>query len=428
MDLTVEPARRLEGTVRVPGDKSVSHRALILAAMAEGESRIRGLAPGADVLSTAACLRRLGVGVRDEGGEIAVAGKGWRVAPEASLDAGNSGTTMRLLGGALAGREGGLYVLSGDASLTRRPMDRIARPLGEMGARIELASGRFPPLIVHGAALRGIAHRSPVASAQVKGAVLLAGLQAEGATRVVEPGPSRDHTERFLAWLGAPVGWGDGEVVLEKAWMPLPPFEVDVPGDLSSAACLLVAACLVPGSEVRVEGVGLNPTRTGVLDVLRAMGADLEIVSREEGPEPAGAVTARSGPLHGVEVGGDLVPRAIDELPLIAVAATRAAGTTVIRDAAELSVKESDRIAVLARGLAALGADVEPRPDGWVVHGDPGRALTGGGVDPEGDHRMALALAVAGLVAGAPVTLAGWECSEVSYPGFTADLERIAVR
>jgi 3-phosphoshikimate 1-carboxyvinyltransferase len=426
MDVTLSRVDRLEGTLAVPGDKSVSHRALIFAAMAAGRSVVRGAAHGADVASTAASLARLGLDV--PAGPVprllSVEGLGWQVAREADLDAGNSGTTMRLLTGALAGRPG-RFVLSGDASLSSRPMERVASPLRRMGASVALADGGRPPIEVEGRPLHGIAYDIPIASAQVKGAVLLAGLQAEGPTTVAEPGVSRDHTERMLAWLGLPVSIASGTVTLAAGkHLPLPAFELDVPGDFSSAAFWVVAATLVPGSRVCIEGVGVNPSRTGLLEILSSMGAGVEVIPEAAEPELIGSLRARSAGLRGVRVSGGVVARTMDELPLVAVAATQAEGVTTIRDAAELRVKESDRLAVLASGLRELGADVEEAPDGLSVRGPT--PLHGGRVESAGDHRMAMAFAVAAMVASGPVTIGGWEGTAISYPGFLDDLAGLA--
>jgi 3-phosphoshikimate 1-carboxyvinyltransferase len=327
---------------------------------------------------------------------------------------------MRLLTGALAGRPG-RFVLSGDASLSSRPMERVASPLRRMGASVSLASGGRPPIEVEGRQLHGIAYDMPIASAQVKGAVLLAGLQAEGPTSVVEPGPSRDHTERMLAWLGLPVSIAPGTVSLAAGeHLPLPAFELDVPGDFSSAAFWVAAATLIAGSEVCIEGVGVNPSRTGLLEILTSMGAAVEVIPEAAEPELIGSLRVRSARLRGVRVSGGVVARTIDELPLVAVAATQAEGVTTIRDAAELRVKESDRLSVLASGLRELGADVEEAPDGLSVRGPT--PLHGGRVESAGDHRMAMAFAVAAMVASEPVTIAGWESTAISYPGFLDDL------
>lgn len=431
MDRTFEPVGPLRGRLRVPGDKSISHRALIFGGMSGGRVQIRNCAPGQDVASTASALATLGVGVRSASlngdGVVEIEGNGWSMAARAELDAGNSGTTSRLLAGAVAGRPGPC-TFRGDASLSRRPMDRIAEPLRRMGATVELTDGRFPPFTVSGGDLKGIEYELPVASAQVKGAVLLAGLQAVGTTTVVEVHPSRDHTERMLAWLGVGVGTSDGQVRLEDGgWLPLPAFDLDVPGDFSSAAFWLVAACLTPGSEVHVEGVGLNPTRTGLLEVLAAMGAAVEIEMADAvstGGEPVGTIHARFGALGAATVEGDLIPRIIDELPIVALAATQAEGSTVIRDAAELRVKESDRIRSVAEGLRALGASVEELPDGMVITGPT--PLRGGRVPARMDHRLALTWAVASMSASDPVIIEGWESTHVSYPGFEGAIARLA--
>jgi 3-phosphoshikimate 1-carboxyvinyltransferase len=425
MDHALEPAGPLRGALRVPGDKSISHRALIFGAMSHGRNRIRNCAPGQDVASTAAALETLGVGVSlGAPGEIEVQGSGWHMPARADVDAGNSGTTIRLLAGAVAGRPGPC-TFRGDASLSRRPMDRVAEPLRRMGARVDLTEGRFPPFTVAGGGLAGIEYQLPVASAQVKGAVLLAGLQAAGATAVVEAHPSRDHTERLLAWLGVDVGIAHGRVEIKGVpdRLPLPAFDLEVPGDFSSAAFWLVAACLTPGSDVRIEGVGLNPTRTGLLDVLAAMGAAVEVEPGLQGAEPAGTIRARFGPLGAATVAGDLIPRIIDELPLVALAATQAEGSTTIRDAGELRVKESDRIRSVAEGLRLLGASVEELPDGMVVTGPT--PLRGARLDSRLDHRLALTWAVASMAAGEPVIIEGWESTHVSYPGFEGAIARL---
>ena len=422
MELVISPAGRLRGRVRVPGDKSISHRAALIGALARGDTVIHHFLRADDCLHTVSCLRALGVGIEDEGSRLIVRGMGprWR-APMTPLDAGNSGTTMRLLAGILAGQPFQTE-LTGDASLRTRPMDRIVEPLSRMGARIVASGdGRFPPLRITGGSLRGITYTLPVASAQVKSAVLLAGLLAEGPTTVVEPTPTRDHTERMLAAFGAPIR-RDGDRVSVTA-AALRGNEVRVCGDISSAAFLLAAAAAMPGSELTVEHVGLNPTRTGFLDVLRALGAEVDVrQTGEDAGEPVGAVTVRGQRLRGVRIGGSLIPRVIDELPVLCVIATAAEGETVISDAAELRVKESDRIAVIARGLRALGGEVEERPDGLTVYGS---RLHGGRVGSAGDHRIAMAFAVAGLLAGGPVTVEGAESIKVSFPEFGRVLQEV---
>ncbi|MER3398282.1 MAG: 3-phosphoshikimate 1-carboxyvinyltransferase [Chloroflexota bacterium] len=425
------PAPRLSGRVRVPGDKSLSHRLGMLAALAEGDSEIEGFLEAADCLSTLACLSRLGISSELAGGRLRIWGRGLRglAEPADVLDAGNSGTTLRLLAGILAGQPF-LSVLTGDESLRRRPMDRIIQPLREMGAQVMGRGGdRLAPLAIRGGNLRPITYRSPVASAQVKSAVLLAGLYADGPTTVIEPAPSRDHTERLLKGLGVDVKtWAEPEAGFSVQVVPpksLPAIKARVPGDFSSAAFWLAAAVVHPEAEVTVEGVGLNPTRTGFLDVLRLMGAEVEVrVTGEAAGEPVGAITARSSRLRATEVGGSLLPRLIDEVPLVALVACFAAGTTVIRDAAELRVKESDRLAGVALGLGRLGAAVFERPDGLTITG-PVR-LTGADLDALGDHRLAMAWAVAGLIASGETRVLGAEAVGISYPDFWQTLEQLA--
>jgi 3-phosphoshikimate 1-carboxyvinyltransferase len=422
MSLVVAPGPAIRGEVRVPGDKSISHRAVLLGALAHGPTRIHGFLRAQDCLATVACVRALGVRVDEDGDRLSVRG-GMLREPEDVLDARNSGTTIRLLTGILAGQP--FYsTITGDASIRRRPMDRIVEPLRRMGARITgRAGGRLAPLAIDGTALRAMAYTTPVASAQVKSAILLAGLLAEGDTVVTEPSASRDHTERMLGAFGVGVR-RDGLTVRITGPAALSPAAVRVPGDISSAAFFLVAAAIVPGSEVTVRGVGLNPTRTGVLDALRAMGARVEIEhSREDGGEPAGDVTVGAAPLRGTTIGGALIPRLIDELPVLAVAAAVADGETIIKDAAELRVKESDRIAALARELGAIGARVEAQPDGLAIRGVP--VLRGGRAQSGGDHRVAMAVAVAGLRAAAPVTVDDTDCIRTSFPGFEATLRRL---
>ena len=421
----VGPGSALRGTLRMPGDKSISHRAALLGAIAHGTTRVAGFLHADDCLATLRCLRRLGVPIEETPEHLVIRG-GRLGEPEDVLDVANSGTTIRLLAGVLAGQPFH-SVLTGDASIRRRPMDRITGPLRRMGARISgRAGGRLAPLSIEGGDLRGVAHATSVASAQVKSAILLAGLFADGETVVREPSLSRDHTERMLAVFGVPVA-RDGLTVRLRGPVSPEGATVRIPGDLSSAAYFLVAAACVPGSEVIVEDVGLNPTRTGLLDILRRMGAAVDVRDvREEGGEPLGTVTVRAAPLHGATIEGDLIPRAIDELPVIAVAACLAEGETVIRDAAELRVKESDRIAALAGELGRLGATIEAQPDGLAIVG--GRRLRGGRAASGGDHRIAMALAVAGLCAQAPVVIEDPSCIDTSFPEFEAILRRVAGR
>jgi 3-phosphoshikimate 1-carboxyvinyltransferase len=389
--------------------------------MAEGETRIHNFASAADCASTLACLRALGVEVEREGGEVRVRGHGleaWR-APAGPLDAGNSGSTLRMLAGALAGRPFP-SVLTGDDSLRRRPVERVAVPLRLMGARVASTGGN-PPLTIEGGGLRPLAYDSPVASAQVKTAVLLAGLQAEGVTTVREPAPSRDHTERMLPRFGVPVERA-GLAVSVHGVARLRAAEVTVPGDASSAAFPVVAALILPGSEVRLDGVLLSPGRSAFLDVLKAMGAQVETGLTSTDPEPVGWIAARSSRLRGVTVDPAVVPALIDEVPALAVAAAFAEGTFTLSGASELRVKESDRIATLAEALARMGGSVEERPDGLSVHG--GRRLRGAAVRSRGDHRIAMAFAVAALAAEGPTEIEEAECASVSFPEFYELLAR----
>lgn len=421
------PAPPLTGRLQVPGDKSITHRAILLGALADGTTAIRGYLAGEDCERTAAACRALGVDVEGWGSPVLrVHGKGLRGLrePEGVLDAGNSGTTLRLLSGVLAAQPF-LAVLAGDASLTRRPMGRIIEPLRRMGASIWGRAGdRYPPLAIRGGALRGIRHESPVPSAQVKSALLLAGLYADGPTTVVEPTPSRDHTERLLRGFGH-AAEVEGRAVTVRPARGLTAVAVEVPGDFSSAAFFLVAACLVPGSDLTIAGVGINPTRTGILEVLEGMGARIEIRERREiCGEPVGDLVARGGPLRGITVGGALIPRLIDEIPILAVAAAAAEGETEIRDAGELRVKESDRIAAVAAELARLGVDVAERPDGLRIRG--GRPFAGAPCSSRGDHRVAMALAVAALVARGETRVGDTACIGTSFPDFVPLLRRVA--
>jgi len=432
MNLTLRPAPSLRGAVRVPGDKSITHRALLLGAVGDGTTRIRGYLDGGDCRATMGCLEALGVTVeREEDGAreraLVVHGRGLRGLrpPTGPLDCVRSGTTMRLLAGLLAGQRFD-SVLDAAEQLRRRPMDRVIEPLRRMGARIDGADGgRRPPLTIAGGPLHGTEHLLPVASAQVKSCLLLAGLYAEGETVVVEPGPSRDHTERMLRARGAAVESAGLRHALRGPVSSLAALDAAVPGDFSSAAYWIVAALLVPGSELLVRGVNVNPTRTGLLDALEAMGARIERLDpRDEGGEPVADLLVRAGPLRAVDVGGDLVPRMIDEFPVLALAATQAEGVTRVRDAAELRVKETDRVATITAALTALGARVQPHADGFDVEGPA--PLRGAAVDGHGDHRLAMTVAIAGLLAGGATTLLGAECIPDSYPGFVETLGALA--
>lgn len=425
--LEVMGGRPLRGRVRVPGDKSISHRALLLAGLAGGVSHLTGLAAGDDVARTAAALQALGAGVDfvvvDRAATATIAGGRGRMHENAlPLDLGNSGTGMRLLAGVCASLPW-TTTLTGDESLSRRPMDRVAVPLRTMGARVDgTGDGERPPVTIRGGDLRGIDYNLPVPSAQVKGAVLLAGLGADGDTTVREAVATRAHTEELLAAVGADVEVSADGLTTRVRATKLEPFRLAVPGDPSQAAFWVVAACITPGSEVVVEQVYVGPARAAFLDVLGRMGADVGVERRDDGTAD---IRARYAPLHGTEVGGDEVPGLIDEIPVLAVAAAVADGPTTFSGAAELRVKESDRVATLASELAAVGARVEGRPDGLVVGG--GGRFHGVAVRSHGDHRIAMALAVAGMASpgdgGEPVRVEGWEAVASSYPGFEQDLE-----
>jgi len=416
--LELFPATKpLKGVVRVPGDKSIAHRALMFSALA-GSGEVSGLPEGDDVRATIRVLSTLGVTVAD--GKVS----GTIRDPRGPLDCGESGTTMRLMAGVLlAGGTGGELVARG--GLASRPMERIAEPLRSMGASVETTDGHAP-VRVRAAKLKGIEHRSPVASAQVKSCVLLAGLAAEGATTVHEPARSRDHTERLLRAMGVALEVGPTSVTVAGG-QRLRPVPVTVPGDLSSAAFPIAAALLVPGSEVEVEGVGLNPTRTGFLEAIDAMGADVDVaVEGSSGGEPVGRIVARGGrTLAPLDARGDLVVRAIDELPALFALAAFARGRSTFRDAAELRKKESDRIAAMARGLRALGVFCEELPDGIIIDGDPDRALPEAEIEGAGDHRIVMSLACASLRARGRVRVRGASAVDKSYPHFFADLARL---
>jgi 3-phosphoshikimate 1-carboxyvinyltransferase len=423
--LKIEPASSFRGRFRLPGDKSISHRAALFGALASGPTCVRNYSSAADCESTLRCLRALGVTLHRDGSLVTVEGRGpeaW-AAPSDVLDAGNSGTTLRLLAGPLAGRPF-RSVLTGDESLRRRPVERVAAPLRAMGATATTTDGH-PPLSIEGGALRGITWEMPVASAQVKTAVLLAGLQAEGKTTVREPAASREHTERMLPVFGVEVE-REGLSATVRGGARLRGAEIVVPGDASSAAFLVVAALVLPDAEVHIDGVLLSPTRIGFVDVLRAMGGRVETRLETTTPEPVGSIFAASSRLHGTTVDPARVASLIDEVPALAVAACRAEGTFTLTGARELRVKESDRIAAIAQGLGRLGARIRELPDGLVVEG--GRPLRGAAVRSLGDHRIAMALAVAALAAEGPTGIEGAECVDVSFPEFFGLLDQGAGR
>ena len=412
----------LRGEISVPGDKSISHRAVMFGALAKGTTEVTHFLQGADCLSTIDCFRRMGIDIENTPSRILVHGKGLGglTAPSAALDVGNSGTTLRLISGILAGQDFKV-LLDGDASIRRRPMKRIMTPLSMMGAGIESLKGNgCAPLSIAGRPLHAIHYQSPVASAQVKSCVLLAGLYADGTTRVTEPALSRNHTELMLHFFGAQV-LSEGTTA---SIQPSPTLEgrfIQVPGDISSAAYFIAAALLIPGSEVLIRNVGVNPTRDGILRVCQAMGADItRLNERSDSGEPTADLLVRHSSLRGTVIEGDLIPTLIDELPIIAVMAALAKGTTVIRDAAELKVKESDRIQVMTENLIRMGADVEATEDGMIIHG--GSSLQGAIIDSHQDHRVAMSFAVAALAAEGETEIRDASCVSISYPEFYQDL------
>jgi 3-phosphoshikimate 1-carboxyvinyltransferase len=420
---TVMPARRITGKVRVPGDKSISHRYALVAALADGPTRLLNYAPGADCRSTLTCLQGLGVEVQHDAGAVTILGRGfrgWR-SPAGPLDAGNSGTTLRMLAGLLAGQPF-TTVMVGDASLSRRPMRRIIEPLTRMGASITAEGGR-PPLTIAGAGLRAIAHVPDVPSAQVKSAVLLAGLNAEGATSVTEPAQTRDHTERAFATFGIEVSIKGATVSVVGGQEAQGHLTLTVPGDFSSAAFWMVAAAALPGSRIELEDVGLNPTRTGLVEVLRRFGAHVDVRETSvSAGEPRGTVVVEHAGATAIEIAPAEVPGLIDELPAIAALAAHG-GEVLVRGASELRVKESDRITALVTGLRSLGIDADEHADGFAIRGRG--APRGGLADARGDHRLAMAFAIAALGATSPSRIDGADVVGISYPGFFNTLDRL---
>lgn len=428
MNVVIDPPDYLQGSISPPGDKSISHRSAIIGALAEGTTVIEGFLEGNDCISTLNCLRALGVKVDGPSNEkVIVQGCGLfsLKEPEEVLDAGNSGTTMRLMLGLLAGQDF-FSVLTGDKSLCRRPMGRVVLPLTSMGADIRgRQGGTLAPLSISGRCLKPITYTLPVASAQVKSALLLAALHTIGKTKIEDPYRTRDHTERMLKAAGATVKTGEGCTVIEGG-KKLNPLQINVPGDISSAAFFLVAACIHARSLIYLKNVGLNPTRTGILDIIKIMGGQIVITNlKENNGEPVGDMEVSTGRLHGVEIYGKMIPRLIDEIPVLAVAAAVSEGITEIRDAAELKVKESNRIHAIVSELKKMGAVIEGRTDGLVIQG--GR-LRGATVESHGDHRLAMALSIAALVAEGETIIRGAECINISYPGFFQDLTRIGVK
>lgn len=430
MNVRFAPSGPLKGRLTPPADKSISHRAAIVGAMATEPVTITGYLAAEDTLSTLEATRTIGALVQRDGDRVVVRGTGLRAADAhgATIDVGNAGTLMRLLPGWLAGQEGRSFRFDGDSSIRRRPVDRIAVPLRLMGANIEATDERLPPFTVHGTQLHGITYELPVASAQVKSCVLLAGMMADGDTTVIEPVASRDHTERLLSRLGVPL-WRDGDAITVGHVDELTVEDIHVPGDLSSAAFPIVAGVLVKGSRLLIEGVSVNWTRAGILDVLERMGA-IVIGEREQrrdgevpGDEPVADLDIAHGPLKGTVVEGAEIPLVIDELPLVALLGCFAEGETIVRGAEELKHKESDRIATVVNGLRGLGADIEATDDGFVVQG--GTGIRGGTIEAHGDHRLAMLGAVAGLASREGVEVIGMEAAEVSYPGFAEHIGRL---
>ena len=416
----------LHGSLRVPGDKSISHRSIMFGAMAKGKTTVRGFLQGDDCLSTISCFQKLGVDIQVNETNVIITSEGmdnWKE-PAEILDTGNSGTTTRLMLGILAGANVHA-VLVGDESIAKRPMKRVIEPLRQMGAQISgRDGGQFTPLAVQGSKLSSIDYTMPVASAQVKSAILLAGLRANGLTTVRESEVSRDHTERMLAQFGAEITSENGVVRLQGG-QSLTGTHVEVPGDISSAAFFLVAGAIAKESTIRLEHVGLNPTRSGIIDVLNMMGARLEVELHEStDEEPIGAVTINSSNLKGVEIGGSLIPRLIDEIPIIALLATQAHGTTVIKDAEELKVKETDRIVAVVQELKKLGADIEATEDGMIIRGPV--SLTGGKLKSYGDHRIGMMAAIASVISTGPIEIEDASCIAVSYPNFFDHLQIVS--
>ena len=416
---------RLNGKIEIPGDKSISHRSVMFGAIAHGETTVTNFLPGEDCLSTISCFRKLGVRIVEENGRLRIFGKGFEGLSEPSevLDVGNSGTTIRLLMGILAGRPF-FSTLAGDQSIARRPMTRVTGPLKQMGAVIDgRKDGDYTPIAIRGGNLKSIHYQLPVASAQVKSALILAGLQAEGTTTIQEPAETRDHTERMIRQFSGEIQT-DQRLITVKGGQCLRAAEVHVPGDISSAAFFLVAGAVIPESEIVLKNVGLNPTRTGILEVLEKMGANVQIISNDpDSFEPSGDIVVKSSNLTGTIVEGDLIPKLIDEIPIIALMATQAKGKTIIKDAEELKVKETNRIDTVVEELRKLGASIEATADGMIIYGQT--KLTGGTVSSHGDHRIGMMLAIAALLCDGEVILENPESISVSYPNFFPHLHHL---
>lgn len=424
--MEIKKQSHLKGELTVPGDKSISHRAVMFGSLAKGTTRISHFLTGADCLSTISCFRKMGIDIEEHEGQVLVHGKGLHglTAPSEILDVGNSGTTTRLISGILAGQSF-VSELNGDASIQKRPMKRIMTPLSAMGAEIESLKGNgCAPLRITGKKLHAIHYDSPVASAQVKSCVLLAGMYGDGVTSVTEPVLSRNHTELMLNFFGAHVQ-SQGTTASIQPEPVLEARDVAVPGDISSAAYFIAAGLLTPGSEILLRNVGINPTRDGMLRVCQAMGGDITLLNVRNEGEPTADLLVRTSALHGTDIGGELIPTLIDEIPMLAVMAAFAEGRTVIRDAQELKVKESDRIAVMAENLARMGADITPTEDGMIING--GKALHGAEIDSHLDHRIAMSFAVAGTLCDGTLSVKNGDCVNISYPGFYEDLYGLGV-
>lgn len=422
-------AKCLKGEVTVPGDKSISHRAVMFGALAEGKTEITNFLQGADCLSTIGCFRRLGIDIENQGSAVTIYGKGLDglSAPSGILDAGNSGTTARLISGILSAQPFHT-TLTGDASIQKRPMKRIIEPLSMMGAHIESLNGNgCAPLQIKGAPLHGIHYRSKVASAQVKSAILLAGLYAEGETAVTEPVLSRNHSELMLGTFGAHIR-SEGTTAVITPRPRLTGQKIHVPGDISSAAYFIAAGLLVPGSDILIRNVGINPTRSGILEAAKAMGGHISLLNESREGEPTADLHIVYSPLHGTVIEGDMIPTLIDELPIIAVMAAAASGTTIIRDAAELKVKESNRIDAMVQNLSAMGCSITGTEDGMVIEGKGSSELplSGAVIDSFADHRIAMSFAIASLIAEGETTVKGSECVSISYPDFYSDLRSLS--
>jgi len=426
--LQIKPAKKLSGEISVQGDKSISHRAVILGSIAEGTTRVTNFLPSEDCIRTIKAFEAMGINIEMNRNTLIINGKGLNglTEPNDVMDMRNSGTSARLLCGLLSGQPF-FSVMTGDSSLRRRPMKRVADPLRMMGATIwGRGGGDFLPMCIKGSEIKGITYKLPVASAQVKSAILFAGLYAKGITSVEEITTSRDHTERMMVYFGINLMRKGSILIVEGGEKPSAK-EVEVPGDISAAAFFMVGASLIEGSEVVIKDVGINPTRTGIIDILRKMGASIEISNqREMGAEPAGDIRIKSALLKGIEIKGDVIPRCVDELPVICIAAAVAEGETVIKDASELRVKESDRIAVMAECLSRVGVEVETYPDGMRIKG--GMGLKGTVCNSHGDHRIAMSMAIAGLITEGEMTIEDTECINTSFPEFEETLRKLVKR